>query len=414
MKKRFLILLTILVICMSLVAICLSLFAVRGGVERLLVERANFRLSLIVLGFNATARDIDIYSYVDFDTELVSIRKGIIPIFQYGTARLDLKAPSVKKLERSVGSYDFTLYVDFRSEVAAYLRPFRMMIAITAAIYAVLFAISGWFFIGMVVDPIADLAARMATITSRNLRTRLPEGSRKDEIRQLIVTFNTMLDEIVATYDRQARFVEDMTHDIVTPVQILEGYRQLIERHGTTPSLVNEYLDVSKVQLGRLLHMTSSLKAALAAERRRHVQFSDATEITARNVVYYRELFPELTFDAEIAEHVVLPIDPCDLERVENILIDNAVKYGRGGGRIAIHLSDGKLTVRDFGAGMTKADRPFERYRRGTDGEQQSGGAGIGLSIVKGFSKEYGFKVELETRPGEGCAFHLLFPTQSS
>jgi len=410
MKKRFLVMLVVIVVCMSLAAIFLSLYVVKGGVERLILERANNRLSIIIVGFNETSSDIDIYSYVDFNSEVISIRKGAFPVFQYGTARLDLGSPSVKRIERRTGSYDFSLYLDFGAEVAEYLNPFRLMIAITAAIYAALFAVSGWFFVGMVVDPIANLAATMATITSHNLRTRVPEPRRKDEIRQLIATFNTMLDEIVGTYDRQARFVEDMTHDIVTPVQILEGYRQLIERHGKSPEIIDEYLEVSKVQLGRLKDMTTSLKAALVAEKRRHVEFSDATKVTARNVLYYRELFPDLAFEADIDENVVLPIDTSDLERIENILIDNAVKYGRDGGKIEIRLHEGRLMVRDFGAGIGDADRTFERYRRGAEAGQRGEGAGMGLSIIKGFSEEYGFKVELESRAGEGCTFTLCFP----
>jgi signal transduction histidine kinase len=410
MKKRFLFMLVAIVIIMSVASIFLSLYAVKGGVERLIFERANNRLSIIILGFNATASDVDIYSYVDFDSEVISIKKGAFSVFQYGTARLDLDSPSVKKIERIAGSYDFSLYVDFGVEVANYLNPFRLMIAITAAIYAALFAVSGWLFIGMVVDPIARLAASMSTITSHNLRARVPVGRRKDEIRQLIITFNTMLDEIAETYDRQARFVEDMTHDIVTPVQILEGYRQLIERHGKSPQLIDEFLEVSKVQLGRLMDMTISLKAALAAEKRRHVEFTDASKITARNVVYYRELFPDLIFEAQIEENVILPIDSPDLERIENILIDNAVKYGRNGGRVEVRLHEGELIVRDFGTGIKDSDRTFQRYRRGTEAEKRYQGAGMGLSIVKGFSEEYGFKVELENRVGEGCTFTLRFP----
>jgi signal transduction histidine kinase len=410
MKRRFFLILTAIILLMSAAAIFLSLSAVKGSVERLILERANNRLSIIMLGFNEVANDIDIYSYVDFGREVISIRKGSLSVFQYGTARINTNSPSIQKIERHKGAYDFTLYMDFDAEVGDYIEPFRIMIAITAIIYAALFAAAGLFFIGMVVNPVVDLAKGMSAITSRNLRQRIPERGRNDEISQLIVTFNSMLDEIAGTYERQKRFVEDMTHDIVTPVQILEGYRQLIERHGKGDALIDEYLAVSKVQLARLKDMTSSLKAALVAEKRRRVEFTDASLITRRNVEYYRELFPELRFEEEIDNGVMLPIESADLERIENILIDNAVKYGRSGGRVEIKLDAGEFSVRDYGVGMADIDAAFERYNRGAGTEPRGEGVGLGLSILKGFSEEYGFEIKIESHVGAGCMFTLDFP----
>jgi signal transduction histidine kinase len=350
--------------------------------------------------------------YVDFNHEVLSIAKGSVQIFQYGTARLNLSSPAVQRIARTFGAYDFTLYLDSDAEVAENLRPLRFIIAVTAAIYAVLFAIFGWIFIGMVANPIANLAASMVKITSRNLSVRISVPRRKDEISQLIITFNTMLDDIATTYERQARFVESMTHDIVTPVQILEGYRQLIDRHGKSPELVDEYLEVSKVQLGRLKDMTNSLKAALVEEKRRRVQFADASGLTARNIAYYRDIFPSIIFEDDVEEGVALPIAPEDLERIENILIDNAVKYGSDGGRIEIALRADEFRVRDFGVGIPSEDLDtvFERYLRGPGAAARCEGAGMGLAILKDFSEEYGFKIELSSRQGEGCAFTLHFP----
>jgi len=146
----------------------------------------------------------------------------------------------------------------------------------------------------------------MAKITSQNLRERIPVPRKKDETTQLIETFNSMLDEIEGTYTRLKTFVEDMTHDIVTPVQILEGYRQLIERHGKNEKIIDEYLDVSKVQLFRLKEMTTSLKAVFLIEKRRHVEFADASEITSRNVAYYQELYTNIHFDASIVKRCAI------------------------------------------------------------------------------------------------------------
>jgi len=410
MKKRFIAILAVVICIMSIVTFVLSYLTAKGSIEQLVLERANTRLSIMVQGFSSIANDIDIYSYIEFPHESISIRKGSLSVFQYGTSRLDENSSGVRKLETRKGDYEFTLYIDLDAEVAGYISPFRRIITITVILYAVIFAVAGIIFINTVVGPISSLATSMTKITSQNLRERIPVPRKKDEITQLIETFNSMLDEIEGTYTRLKTFVEDMTHDIVTPVQILEGYRQLIERHGKNEKIIDEYLDVSKVQLFRLKEMTTSLKAVFLIEKRRHVEFADASEITSRNVAYYQELYTNIHFDASIEKDVRFPIEAMDLERIENILIDNAVKHGGEGGRIEILLTRNELVIRDFGRGITDPASAFERNRRSEDVNRHGEGAGIGLSIVKRFSEEYGFTLDLDSHPGAGASFILRFP----
>jgi len=414
MKKRFLIVLACVTILMAFVTFFLSNLVVQRITEQLIMEKANTRLSIIIQGFNNISNDIDIYSYIAFPYENISIRKGEFVIFQYGTSALNQDSPRVRKLETIRGGYDFVLFIDLGREVADYLSPFRWILLICIILNAIIFAIAGMLFINTVVHPIENLAKSMTKITSNNLRERIELPTRRDEVSQLIVTFNTMLDEIEGTYGRLKTFVDDMMHDLVTPVQILEGYRQLIERHGKDDRIIDEFLEVSKVQLFRLKEMTTSLKAAFLVEKRRHVECAPASEITKRNVTYFRDLYPDIHFDASIQEDVTLPIEPMNLERIENILIDNAVRYGRDGGTIRIELAGSEFCVEDFGVGMLDA------VSEGTNGSAkvptQHGmeSAGIGLKIVRRFSEEYGFRLDVQTRPGKGSRFSLVFPDSSN
>jgi signal transduction histidine kinase len=413
LKSRFIILLAALILFVSLAAISLSGKISEVSVERLVRESAEQRFSLMVWGFSAPSSDVDLYSYLNFEHESMIVTSGSLPVFQYGTAGIDPGNPRLARFERISGGYDFLFLVDIEAELAARLYPVRMSIYITGAIYALFFALFGWIFVSMVADPITDMAATIEQITSRNLKVRLPVPRRKDEFRRLVATFNGMLDDIAATSERQRQLAEDLIHDIATPVQIMEGYRQLIERHGASADITDEFLETSRVQLARLREMTDQLRGALAAERARRVEKADASGITARNLQYYRELHPAMRFNAQIDENVSFGIAPEDLERIEHILLDNAVKYGKSGGRVDISLDADSFSVRDYGIGITPEERNaiFERYHRSPGTTRNEPGSGIGLAILTRFSEEYGFRIELESEPGEGSTFRLRFPS---
>jgi hypothetical protein len=141
----------------------------------------------------------------------------------------------VKKIETRKGDYDFVLYVDLDAEVSGY-------IARSAdhrdhvVLYAVIFAASGIIFINTVVGPISSLAASMAKITREPARTH-PCPKKKDEIGQLVgpsTLCSTKLRDLHAAQDVRGR--HDPRHR--QPVQILEGYRQLIERHGKNEKII--------------------------------------------------------------------------------------------------------------------------------------------------------------------------------
>ncbi len=90
------------------------------------------------------------------------------------------------------------------------------------------------------------------------------------------------MDEISTAYERRLQYVEEIIHDIVTPVQILEGYRQLIERHGRTESLVDEFLEAARIELKRLRDMALILKDTQREEKQKSLEWIDASEITKR------------------------------------------------------------------------------------------------------------------------------------
>jgi len=413
MKRRFLLFLLVLAVTASLLSVLGSGLAVHRAVERLVLKQAKERLDLIVWGYSAPSSTIDIYSLVDFDTEVLAVEKDRMLVFQYGTARLDLNSDAVSVFKRQTGSFYFTLYVDKERAKEAYYSFANRTIAITVVIFGLGFVVFGVFLLRNTVDPVSELARMMVSITSRNLRIRLPPPKRKDEMGQLIHAFNKMMEEIGTAYEKRLEYVEDVIHDIVTPVQILEGYRQLIERHGRREELVEEFLEVSRVELAKLRDMALSLKETQREERKKSIHSAQASQITERIVQAYEELHPSIVFHRDIAPDVLLPLDPIDLERIVHILLDNAVKYG--GGEVWVRLGRQELSIEDRGPGidLEETERIFQRYYRSKRVLPTTRGVGLGLSILKRFSEEYGFQIQVETASPTGCVFRVLFPNPS-
>jgi two-component system phosphate regulon sensor histidine kinase PhoR len=116
---------------------------------------------------------------------------------------------------------------------------------------------------------------------------------------------------------------------------------------------------------------------------------------------------PDLTIMAE----------PASMERALSNLLDNAVKYNRPDGRVAVHaFRDGghvKIQVSDTGSGIVTADLPriFERfYRADKSRSRELGGSGLGLSISKHIAERHGGRIEVQSVLQEGSTFTLVLP----
>ena len=103
------------------------------------------------------------------------------------------------------------------------------------------------------------------------------------------------------------------------------------------------------------------------------------------------------------------------MEEIVYNLCDNAVAYNREGGRVRVSVEQtpqgARLTVADTGIGIPPEaqERVFERFYR-VDKSHSSGGTGLGLSIVKHGAAYLGARVQLDSEPGRGSTFTLLFP----
>jgi two-component system phosphate regulon sensor histidine kinase PhoR len=218
-------------------------------------------------------------------------------------------------------------------------------------------------------------------------------------------------------------FVANVSHELRTPLSHIRGYvetllggakddpevatrfLQTIERNaGRLQSLIEDLLTISELESGRvtLNLQTVSLRAVMEKVREDFQTRAAAKAITLSNEVV------ELTVRADVGR----------LEQVVSNLVDNAIKYGRSGGRVVLGgraTGDGQteVFVQDDGPGLPAEtlERVFERfYRVDKARSREQGGTGLGLAIVKHLVQSHGGKVWVRSEVGHGATFHFTLP----
>ncbi|MNR03658.1 Signal transduction histidine-protein kinase ArlS [compost metagenome] len=217
--------------------------------------------------------------------------------------------------------------------------------------------------------------------------------------------------------------MEDASHELRTPVSIIEGHISLLSRWGKhDPEILEESLNVSVQELGRLKGIVNELLELTRAEENNREQHDfpcavqDTLQYTLRNFALLHSDF-EFTPNLNELDGVVIHIVPNHLEQILLILLDNAVKYS--GTLRAIRLSGAvlqsrvQIRVEDSGIGVPEEDLPFlfqRFYRVDKSRSREQGGSGLGLAIAERLVARYRGSIAISSSPGQGTAVTLTFP----
>jgi two-component system phosphate regulon sensor histidine kinase PhoR len=218
-------------------------------------------------------------------------------------------------------------------------------------------------------------------------------------------------------------FVANVSHELKTPLAAIQGYAETltdgaVDERETALRFSQRILEQCR-RLGALLDDLLTLSRLEGAASLRAPAPVDLREVAAEAV--------ELLAGAAAARQVTLALEPGvalwvsgdedALVRLAANLIDNAIKYNRSGGQVAVRLTESggqaTLEVEDSGIGIPAAALPrlFERFYRVDKGRaREEGGTGLGLAIVKHVAQAHGGRVEVASEPGHGTRFRVVLP----
>lgn len=268
-----------------------------------------------------------------------------------------------------------------------------------------------WFAVDRSLRPVEAIRRRAEAISHSTLDDRLPAPGTRDEVARLTATLNEMLDRIDEGARRQREFVADASHELRTPLAAMRADLEvaLARPDGADwPATARRLLDDHR----RLDRLTSDLLllARLDTTAGRQVEQVRLDEVVAGELPVVRRA----ELDVDLAPVVVTGAVP-ELTRLVRNLLDNADRHAAG--RVAVRLSveddSAVLTVADDGPGVpaTQRDRVFDQFvRLDSSRARNSGGAGLGLAMVRRIADGHGGVATVDTSPLGGARFEVRLP----
>jgi heavy metal sensor kinase len=275
-------------------------------------------------------------------------------------------------------------------------------------------------------SPIHAITKAAQEIEVSDLSRRLPFSGSGDEVDQLALTFNDAFAELERSVGEMRQFTASVAHELRTPLASLRGSaesallhsRSLEEFRNTMAGQIEE-LDKLNVMIRQLLTLARGEAGEISMQRQRFNVAEMLGELEQTFSPVASEKGVALEFD--VPRDLTAIGDRSWLERAAFNLIDNAIKYTPGGGRVKVSgRTDGGsavIEVLDNGMGIPPDALPhiFERFYRADESRSKEiEGVGLGLSLVKWVVEQHKGKIDVQSHRDQGSRFSIILPNINS
>lgn len=239
----------------------------------------------------------------------------------------------------------------------------------------------------------------------------------KDELAQMGRTFNDMMDYLEQNYKKQEQFVSNASHELKTPLTVIESYSRLLSRQGFDNRAVAE--EAVNAIISESVRMKELIAQMLELAKSKGPLTFEFTETEIHSLVEQaiqpmRHAYAR-NFSLEGNTPVMVLTDENRLKQLLFILLDNARKYSDEDIKTIIQEQEDsvEISVMDFGNGIAEEHLPhiFDRfYRIDKDRNRKTGGTGLGLAIAKEIAEGLGAELKIESIVGMGTTIRILIP----
>lgn len=274
-----------------------------------------------------------------------------------------------------------------------------------------------WLMAGKALKPLGELTDTIEEIGGNNLSRRVEHQDRADEIGQLAGSFNHMMDNVSASFERQQRFSASAAHELKTPLAtMLVNLDVLDMEEKASAAQMERVLSIVRTNTERMIRLVDNLFQLTTEKSSEMCEEVPVDEMFA-------EILEELSAQLN-AKHLSVSLSSLSgikltgnrtmLYRAMSNLVENAAKYNRENGSIFISASqqqeDVIIKIEDTGIGIPKeeCERIFEPFYRVDQSRSRSiGGAGLGLALVKDIVEKHRGTIQVHSRAGQGSEFIL-------
>ena len=359
--------------------------------------------------------DVNLYYKADksdFDEFIfTTVKENILSSYSLRVFLLPVRGPNILQVGIS------------EENIAGALNQLMIVMVVAGLIILFLASLGGSFIINKALQPVKSAVKTAKKISADDLSLRIDIKNRKDEIGMLVETFNAMIARLEKSVNKIRQFSGDVSHELRTPLTIIRGEIEVLLRKERTKE---EYMKTLKSALEESHRMEKIIDDLLFLSRLEALDKSKLKQNVELGEVLKQILESRrpsaLNKELELITEKIKPALVCGnkdlLERLITNVIDNAIRFTPSRGQIEIVLGKVhdvvQLEISDTGIGIPEDSLPyiFDRfYVVEKSRSRETGGSGLGLSIVKWLADSHGAEISIQSQVNEGTTFTIKFPS---
>lgn len=284
---------------------------------------------------------------------------------------------------------------------------------IIVIVSAVVGGVISYFITWGLIKPVSKLSTALKSVADGNFNTRIETKSNFESVREMYKNFNTMTETLESTETIQSDFVSNVSHEMKTPINAIEGYATLLQGCENETPEEREYIEKIMFNTQRLSELVGNI-LLLSKVDNQVIQTNQSifrVDEQIRRALLMLEpkwTAKNIDFNVELEEVEITGISNF-LFHVWSNLIDNAIKFNKPDGEIIMTLKKADkqiiFTIEDAGEGVAPeiADKIFRKFYQG-DTSRKSQGNGLGLALVQKITELHGGEIKVEKSAALGGA----------